>query len=142
MAVNVGQRNVQDNPQNRQLDACQKAMDLAVHTLRITSNQNIFKPEFQNVTDIIVRIALEAYTDAWDANNVYVTQENGRWSEREKLQYLAIRRCNDLLAMINVARRVFHLRGKKVKYWSQLAIDTRKLIGRWHEANAAQYKGA
>lgn len=33
MAVNVGQRNVPDTPQNQQLQACAKAKELALHTL-------------------------------------------------------------------------------------------------------------
>lgn len=41
MAVNVGQRNVPDTPANRQLEACQKAMDLAIHTIQICKNKNI-----------------------------------------------------------------------------------------------------
>lgn len=140
MAVNVGQRNVPDTPGNRQLDACQKAMDLAIHTIKITSNQKIFKPEFQGaLTNEIISTAKNVYTSAWSANNVYVTKENKRWKERERLQYEAVRKCNELVALINIARRLLHLKGKKAKYWSELAIEARRLIVRWHEANAEQY---
>ena len=48
MAVNVGQRNVPDTPANRQLEACQKAMDLAIHTIQICKNKNIFVEEYQD----------------------------------------------------------------------------------------------
>lgn len=140
MAVNVGQRNVPDTPANRQLEACQKAMELALHTIKICNNKNIFTVEYQEaLTNDIIRCAKDIYVYAWNGNNVYVTKDNGRWEQREKLQLLAISKCNELLALINIARRLFHLKGSKVKYWSQMTIDTRMIIKKWHEANAKQY---
>ena len=140
MAVNVGQRNVPDTPANRQLEACQKAMELALHTIKICNNKNIFTVEYQDaLTNDIIRCAKDIYVFAWNGNNVYVTKDNGRWEQREKLQLLAISKCNELLALINIARRLFHLKGSKVKYWSQMTLDTRMILRKWHEANAKQY---
>ena len=140
MAVNVGHRNVPDTPANRQLEACQKAMELALHTIKICNNKNIFTVEYQDaLTNDIIRCAKDIYVFAWNGNNVYVTKDNGRWEQREKLQLLAISKCNELLALINIARRLFHLKGSKVKYWSQMTIDTRMILRKWHEANAKQY---
>lgn len=140
MAVNVGQRNVPDTPANRQLEACEKAMELALHTIRICKNKNVFKAEYQDaLTNDIIRCAKDIYIYAWNGNNIYVRENNGRWPERERLQVMAISKCGELLALINIARRLFHLKGKKVRYWSQMAIDTRRLLSRWHEANARQY---
>lgn len=140
MAVNVGQRNVPDTPQNRQLDACQSAMDLALHTIKICNNKKIFKAEYQEaLTNDIIRCAKDIYIFAWNGNNVYVQPDNGRWPERERLQLMAISKCNELLALINVARRLFHLKGGKVKYWSQLTITTRTILKKWHESNVKQY---
>lgn len=141
MAVNVGQRNVPDTPANRQLEACQKAMELALHTIKICNNKNIFSAEYQDaLTNDIIKCAKDIYVYAWNGNNVYVQPGNGRWTEREKLQLAAISKCNELLALINIARRLFHLKGNKVKYWSQMTIDTRGIIRKWHEANAKQYR--
>ena len=141
MAVNVGQRNVPDTPGNRQLEACQKAMELALHTIKICNNKNIFNAEYQEaLTNDIIRCAKDIYVYTWNGNNVYVQPGNGRWPERERLQLAAISKCNELLALINIARRLFHLKGNKVKYWSQLTIDARGLIRKWHDANAKQYR--
>ena len=141
MAVNVGQRNVPDSANNRQLEACIKAMDLAIHTIKICSNKNIFKVEFQNaLTDDIIKCAKDIYMLTWDANNTYVRiGDKLAWRNREIRQLGAITKCNELIALINIARRLFHLKGNKVKYWSQLTLDTRGLIRRWHEANAKQF---
>ena len=135
MAVNVGQRNVPDTPQNRQLDACQKAMDLALHTIKICNNKNIFKEEYQDaLTNDIIRCAKDIYIYAWDANNVYVKKGEDGWIERVQLQTKALTKCNELLALINLARRLFHLKGGKVRYWSEMTIGAKKLIYKWREA--------
>ena len=42
MAVNVGQRNVPDTPANRQLIACEKAMELCLHTIKICKNKKTY----------------------------------------------------------------------------------------------------
>lgn len=60
MAVKAGERNVSDTPQNRQLNAAWYAMELAVYTLDICKNKNIFLPEYQTfLTDKIVQTALD-----------------------------------------------------------------------------------
>jgi hypothetical protein len=43
MAVNAGQRHVPDTAGNRALDACEYARELAIHTIKICNNKNIFK---------------------------------------------------------------------------------------------------
>ena len=139
MSVNVGQRNVPDTPQNRQLEACEKAMELAIHTIKVCSNKNIFAEEYQGaLTNDIIRTAKDIYLNAWSGNNVYV-KDGERWEERKHYQLTAITKCNELLALINIARRLFHLKGKKVKYWSGLALETRMMLRKWHEANLKQY---
>ena len=103
-------------------------------------NKNIFVEEYQDaLTNDIIRCAKDIYIYAWTGNNIYVKPDNGRWPEREQYQRAAIKKCNELLALINMARRLFHLKGKKVRYWSQMTLDTRALLARWHEANAKQY---
>lgn len=141
MAVNVGQRRVPDTPAVRQSEACEKAMELALHTIKICQNKNIFKEEYQGaLTDDIIRCAKDIYIFAWNGNNIYVREgHTERWPKREELQLNAISKCGEMLALINIARRLFHLKGKKVRYWSQLVIESRRLLRRWHEANAKQY---
>ena len=115
-------------------------MELTLHTIKICNNKNIFTEEYQEaLTNDIIRCAKDIYINAWNGNNVYVQPDNGRWVERERYQYAAIAKCNELLALINVARRLFHLKGKKVRYWSSLTIETRMMIRKWHESNAKQY---
>nr|DAG70492.1 MAG TPA: Avd-like protein [Caudoviricetes sp.] len=139
MSVNAGERNVPDTPQNRQLDACWKARGLALHTFKICKNKNIFLPEYQSVlTDDLIKLAKNIYLKVWRANNIRVIKRE-HWSSREKLQISAILDCNDLLATIGLARPLFHLKGKKEDYWSELVKETRVLIAKWHESDAKRY---
>lgn len=139
MAVNVGQRNVPDTPQNRQLDAGMKARELAIYTIRICTNQKVFLPEYRSaLTEDIIRTAKDIYMNVWTANNILVkTQE--QWDCRSRLQQKAALQCNNLLALISIARTLFHLKGKRVNYWSGMVIETRGMIQKWHEADRKRY---
>lgn len=79
MAVNVGQRNVPDTPQNRQLDACWKARELAIHTIKICNNKNIFLPEYQSALRGIIVCSewlrdFKAFYD-WSIDNGYKNEK-------------------------------------------------------------------
>ena len=142
MAVKTGERNVPDTPQNRQLDAAWEARDLALHTIQVCNNKNIFLPEYQSsFTDDIIRVAKDIYIHVWTANNIRIT-DSGRkelFAYRNKLQRQAILDCNNLLALIGLARPLFHLKGKKVKYWSEKVLKTRNYIKKWKESDQDRY---
>lgn len=73
MAVKAGERNTPDTPQKRQLDAAWEARELALYTIKICTNKNIFLPEYQSaLTDDIIRKAKDIYTNVWTANNIRV----------------------------------------------------------------------
>lgn len=140
MSVVVGQRHVPDTPANRSLDACDLAKDLAIHTIKICRNQNIFLPEYQTaLTDDIIRAAKDIYIHAWRANNVKVDNDPEKWMIRKRLQELAANECNGLLAMIQLAKTLFHLKSQKVKYWGELTIKTRNYIQKWKDGDEERY---
>ena len=141
MAVNVGQRNVPDTPQNRQLDAGIKARELALHTIKICCNKNIFLPEYQSaLTDDIIRTAKDIYKNVEAANNIRVLKyDPDTWQDRRKLQKRAIKDCGDLISCISLAKSLFHLKGKKVKYWIKLTTEAMEKIKKWHEADVKRY---
>ena len=142
MAVKVGERNVPDTPQNRQLDAAWHAMELADYTLKICTNENIFLPEYRDfLTNDIVQLAKDIYFDVWKANNIRVEgkRKEELYAWRERLQRQAVLNCKALLAHISLARRVFHLKGKRVNYWSGMVIETRNYINKWREGDRERY---
>jgi hypothetical protein len=139
MAVNVGQRNVKDTPQNRGLISLNKALNLSVHTIKICSNPKVFDEKYQKFIDKLVDCATNIFMSANTANNIRVTDEESK-KTRLALEHKAIIYCNNLLSYINIAQRLFHLRGKKVGYWVGMTLDTRTLLGKWYKADKRRYK--
>lgn len=143
MSVKVGERHIPDTPQNRQLDACWVSREAAMHTLEVCANEKIFIPKFQSLTDKIVDLSIDIYLDVWEANNIWMDPKNPdprNWEYRSDLQENAIRKCRKLLGLISLARGRFHLRGKKVNYWSGKVIEAMRSIQRWHESDVRRYQ--
>ena len=142
MAVKAGERNVPDTPQNRQLNAVWYARELAVYTIQICKNKKVFLPEYQSaLTDDIIRTAKDIYINAWTANNIRVAEKNKKelWAWRSKLQRQAILDCNNLLALIGLAHPLFHLKGKRIEYWSEQTLKVRNYIKKWRESDIDRY---
>lgn len=138
MAVNAGERNIADTPSNRMFYAVDKAMLLSAHTMKICANEKIFPTQYSAFTEKIVASALSIYQNAWKANNIMVKTADD-WTLRRQYQKLSAAECNSLLSMIDLAKKVYHLRNKKVKYWAQMVIETRTLLRKWHEADQERY---
>lgn len=78
------------------------------------------------------------YIDAWDANNVRVTTKDD-WRARRELQLRAARECNRLLALIGIAKSSFHLKNKRVKFWTGKVLKVRGMIRSWNESDSKRY---
>lgn len=123
MAVAEGERS------QSKLEVIVRALDLATYTIRITNNQKIFLPEYRSsLTDDIIRTA----------NNILVKSADD-WKMRKALQERAARNCNNLLALIQLAKTIFHLKSKRVKYWSEKTIDVRGYLRSWRDADSKRY---
>lgn len=134
MSVPVNQRT------QGKLEVCVKAHDLCVYTLQITKNKNVFLPEYQDVlTNKIVQLAIDIHSEVWSANNVLVRSPE-TLKYRRRLQESAAIKCNVLLAMIDLAWSLFHLSGKRVRFWSKKVIDVRNLIRSRCSSDAERYK--
>lgn len=116
-----------------------KAEELARYTLVITANENIFLPAYQRaLTDDIITQAKNAYLLISDANDIRVTTEEDL-RERAALQTEAIQCLRRLLRLIDLAYRIFHLTGKRVKYWGSMVIDVRNRTQAWMRSDAYRY---
>lgn len=118
-----------------------KARELASYTIKITTNTKVFLPEYRSsLTDQIVSDAVNIYRFVWLANNIRVGNDPDMWARRSRLQVEARELCNDLLALMGIAKPLFHLRTKRIEYWTGLVIETRTMIAAWHEADTSRYK--
>lgn len=121
------------------LEVIEKALDLADYTITITANPKIFLPEYQKaLTDDINRIALAIYIDAWTANNILVRNAED-FAERKRLQERAARNCNNLLALMQLAQKVFHLKLKRIQFWGEKTLNVRNLLRAWKESDYKRY---
>lgn len=112
---------------------------MACYTITITSNENIFLPKYKSaLTDKIIADSIDIYRMTWEANNIRVRKQEDA-EERFRLQMKAKSMCNDLLALIGLAKPMFHLKTKRIEHWARMIIETRETIVKWHEANVEQY---
>lgn len=122
-----------------------KANALTIYTIKICTNPKIFLPQYQNaLTNDIIRTAKNIFIYLWTANNIDVrtpkTPEQrvrvlGNYGERRRLQEAAARECNNLLALMQMAQALFHLKTKRIKYWGQMTIEVRDMIRKWQESD-------
>lgn len=132
MSVPVEQRS------HGKLEAYTKAYELVTYTMKITSNKKIFTVEYQEqLTDYIIASALDIYMLVGYANGLQVkTQKDApNFEKRIEAQETALKRCGDLTRLIFIAKPIFHLSSKRVKYWTGLTKETRTLIKAWSDSD-------
>lgn len=133
MSVPVNQRT------HGKLEACVKAHELCCYTLKITANKKVFTEEYQQaLTDKIISTALNIHMLCWTANNILVNSA-GDMRRRLDLQERAAIECNNLLSLMEIAKKIFHLATKRIVYWGGLTIETRNLIRGWRESDYKRY---
>ena len=116
-------------------DTQTKALELATYTVNITDNHKVFTPDHEDTTKKIVAYATDICHRTRVAYNVpFKTREAG--AERNRLQNVAIAECESLRSEIQIAKMVFHLRTKRVKYWDDLIVEVHDLLQKWRDSDA------
>ena len=116
--------------------------ELTCYTIKICTNQKIFLPQYQGaITNSIIYAATMIFISCWDANQIRVAKETPPEErlERKRLQDQAVRYCNRLLALMQIAKRLFHLKAKRIEYWGRNTINVREGIKRWQESDKERY---
>ena len=116
-------------------DTLTKALRLASYTTDITDNKKVFTPDHEKTTERIVSLAWSIYHRARIANDIRVENADDLM-ERRKLQNQAIAECDQLLTAIQIAKRVFRLRLKRVKYWGEMVEELKNHLRKWRESDA------
>lgn len=132
---------IESNRTKSELEVAVKARELTCYTLKITANENIFLPQYRSaLTDTIIQDSIDIYRFIWLANNIRVGNSREKRDRRLQLQLRAKEICNDLLALIGIAKPLFHLTSKRIEYWIGLIINVRGLIEAWSDKDRARYK--
>ena len=120
-----------------------KTSRMASYTLHITKNPNVFDPE--NSRDILAEIrktAVRIHVLCWRANDIRVPVKDNRKQieARNELQDQALRYCTDLKALINLAKPLYHVSGKKTRNWMKKVLEVQSLISNWRDSDRGRIK--
>jgi uncharacterized Fe-S center protein len=127
MSVRVSERSQGD------LDVIVKAKQMAAHTVEITNNTNYFPKRYRmTITDKIVNKSFEIFMLLYEANEIYPRNKRD-FEDRQRNQRRAMACCRTLVAMIDIAKTLFHLPDDKVKYWTRLVVEVRYMTAAWYK---------
>ncbi len=117
-----------------------KAQFLATYTAQILKNEKIFDPNVdKSLIDRIRRCSADIYVKAWQANRIRAETNAVNREMRYRLQEEAILTCDELHACIGIAKTLYHLRRRRMKYWSGLITEVRNLLQAWKESDVSRY---
>lgn len=117
-----------------------KAQFLASYTAKILSNEKIFDPKIdQELINRIRNCAYDIYAKSWSANKIRADTNHTFHAWRNGLQEECVLLCDEMLAYIGIAKQVYHLKSKRMKYWSGLITEVRRLLQAWKESDVNRY---
>ncbi len=124
-----------------QFDVLNIAHQLAIYTIKICCNENIFLPKYREaVTNDLISDAKNIYKLCRAANRIKIKSRSAK--DRLELQAEAGKLCNDLLDSMLIAERVFHLSKKRIKYWGDMTIKVREEIRGWMQSDRLRIASA
>lgn len=114
---------------NDKFDVITKAMELAEHTLRVTSNCNRYPKKWRfSLVDKMQNKALEIYEKVHEANR---TDIKAYKRERQELQTQAITYCDQLLFYIEMSFKLQIISEKSMEHWSKIVKDVKHMTIGW-----------
>ena len=123
-----------------QMSVFVKAHELAVHTAVVLANKKIFNPEIdETLINRIRGCGYDILAKALTANRIRADTNSINWQMRYRLQQETISLCDEMYAYINIAKKIYHVRNKKIVYWLKILSDTRALLQRWKENDIRRY---
>ena len=117
-----------------------KAQALASYTATILRNTKTFNPDVDQ--ELISRIrcaAYDIYAKAWTANKIRADTNGINRITRYSLQEETLLLCDEMMAYIGIAKQVYHLRKRRMAYWSGQIITVRALLQAWKESDVKRY---
>lgn len=123
-----------------ELEVNTQARVLVVYTLKILENKKWFPQEQEKYIEKLQDCVIEISALCWEANEIKVDNDWDRYRERLRLQDKAASLCNRMLNLIEIAKPLFHLTSKRVRYWSRETRKVRATIRGWRQENAERLK--
>ncbi len=112
-----------------ELQVIVKAKNLAVHTLRITSNCNRYPKKYRfSLVDKMQNKCLSIYEALMEANRTSLTEYR---RERLELQTKAITYCDELMFFIELSHDLNIINVDSMDAWSKMVSDIKYMIIAW-----------
>ena len=113
-----------------------KAQELAVHTIKITSNCNKFPKKYRfTLCDRMQNKAMTIYELLLEANRIKLSDI----SDRNHLQTKAITNCDELLFYIEMCLQLQIIEPNSAEYWSKLVSDIKFMTIKWRSKDKERY---
>lgn len=115
--------------ESKDLQVIIKAMQLAEHTFRLTSNPNRYPKKYRfSLVDRMNLKAMDIYESLMEANRTDI-RDYKRY--RLELQTRAITYCDQLLFYIELSKKLDIINSKSMEYWSKMVSDIKYMTIKW-----------
>ena len=113
-----------------------KSKELAVHTIKVTSNCNKFPKKYRfTLCDKMQNKAMNIYELLLEANRVNLSDIK----TRNELQTKAILSCDELLFYIEMCLQLNIIQPNSAEYWSKLVSDIKFMTIKWRTKDKERY---
>ena len=121
---------------NGELLVITKARRLAKYTVTICTNEKCFPKRYRwCITQKIVNFSIDIYNLLNMADSTFV-KTKGDLELRRNYQKHALSSTYALLSMVDLAKLTFHIRGRRIEYWTALVKQVQKLLRGWIDSDA------
>ena len=113
---------------NNELKVIVKSKELAVHTIKLTSNCNKFPKKYRfTLCDRMQNKSMNIYELLLEANRTHLSN----LSLRNDLQTKVILNCDELLFYIEMCLQLQIIQPNSAEYWSKLVSDIKFMTIKW-----------
>lgn len=119
-----------------ELNVIVKAKELAVHTIRVTSNCNRYPKKYRfSIVDRMQNTSMEIYELLQEANRTDIRDYK---RERQEFQTRAITRCDRLNTYIEISSELGIINRQSMGYWSKLVCDVKHMAIAWRSKDRSR----
>ena len=113
---------------NNELKVIVKSKELAVHTIKLTSNCNKFPKKYRfTLCDRMQNKSMNIYELLLEANRTHLSN----LTLRNDLQTKVILNCDELLFYIEMCLQLQIIQPNSAEYWSKLVSDIKFMTIKW-----------
>lgn len=115
----------------KELQVIVKAKELALHTMKLTSNCNRYPKKYRHsLVDKMQNKCLDIYTTLYEANRI--NNIANKYLRCEKITQ-GITYCDELLFFIELSVNLELLNDSSAAYWSQMVCDVKHMALAWRK---------